>query len=94
MLKLIKYLVAGYVTAFVSMGQVARAETEPGIETIIWTYADLKQLRDNAGEWKNDKGIDDFIFCYMNGKGPPRWNTGAEQVADMYTDLPEKPLPV
>lgn len=64
------------------------ANTKP-LETLIWTYTDFKQLRENAAEWHDKKGVDGFIFCYVNQKGPPRWDSGADSVQHIYAELPQ-----
>ncbi|RYG54638.1 hypothetical protein EON80_31585, partial [bacterium] len=68
--------------------QAQGANTMP-LETLIWTYTDFKQLRENAAEWHDKKGIDGFIFCFVNEKGPPRWDSGPAVVKDFYSELPQ-----
>jgi len=69
-------------------GDPIASRTSGGPKTLIWNYTDLEELRVNAKVWYDVKGIDGFIFCYVNGGGPPRWYSGPDKVAEIYRDLP------
>ena len=60
-------------------------------KTLIWTYTDFDELRANARTWHDIKGIDGFIFCFVNrvNAGPVRWDSGPEKIADLYKELPQ-----
>ncbi|HEY3297265.1 MAG TPA: hypothetical protein VGK34_01315 [Armatimonadota bacterium] len=63
----------------------------PAPETLVWTYADFDELRSNARAWHEQKGIDGFIFCFVNRKecGPPRIDSGPDKIRQIYEGLPE-----
>ena len=63
----------------------------PDLKTLIWTYTDFAELRANARLWHENKGIDGFIFCFVNkpGGGPPRLDSGPDRVKEIYSELPE-----
>lgn len=64
---------------------------KPVPETLIWTYTDFDELRANARAWHDLKGIDGFIFCFVNRKGcgPSRIDSGPEKIEQIYQGLPQ-----
>lgn len=66
-------------------------QLKPAPKTLIWTYSDFSELRANARAWHDTKGIDGFIFCFVNrnNAGPVRWDSGPEKIVDLYRELPE-----
>jgi|GEM_PF-3648079 len=74
-----------------SIAEQAKPSPKPVPKTLIWCYTDFDELQANAKTWHDTKGIDGFIFCFVNdyNAGPVRWDSGAEKIASLYKKLPE-----